>query len=70
MTTRPLHRSVRPFDEPVHTNPTGMDFEKRELLATQVSGSTVGGMIPTIADAIVVYDGVVISYGGDTVYKL
>ncbi|KKN72610.1 hypothetical protein LCGC14_0408520 [marine sediment metagenome] len=70
MTIRPRHTTTRPFDEPVHTNPTGMDFEKRELLVTQVSGSTVGGMMSTIADAIVVYDGVVISYSGDTVYKL
>ena len=29
--TRPRHRSTRPVDEPVSTNVTGMDFEKRRL---------------------------------------
>ena len=28
---RPRHISRRPEDQPVHTNPTGMDFEKRKL---------------------------------------
>ncbi len=67
---RPKHRSSRPFDEPVSTNPTGMDFEKRRLLITQVSGSTIKAMMPSISDAIVTYDGEVVSHEGDTVYKL
>ncbi len=67
---RPRHRSTRPFDEPVSTNPTGMDFEKRRLLITQVSGSTILAMMPSISDAIVTYDGEVVSHEGDTVYKL
>ena len=29
MNTRPRHRSIRPVDEPIDTNPTGMDFERR-----------------------------------------
>ncbi len=67
---RPKHRSTRPFDEPISTNPTGMDFEKRSLLITQVPGSTILAMMPTISDAIVTYDGEVVSHEGDTVYKL
>ncbi len=67
---RPRHRSTRPFDEPVSTNPTGMDFEKRRLLVTQVSGSTILALMPAISDAIVTYDGEVVSHEGDTVYKL
>lgn len=70
MNTRPRHRSTRPADIPVHINPTGMDFEKRRLLVTQVSGSTVGSMMPTISRALVFYDGVAVSYDGDAVYKL
>ncbi len=67
---RPRHHSSRPFDEPVSTNPTGMDFEKRRLLITQVSGSTILAMMPSISDAIVTYYGEVVSHEGDTVYKL
>ena len=32
MSLRPKHRSIRPSSEPIHTSPTGMDFEKRQLL--------------------------------------
>ncbi len=67
---RPHHRPTRPEDQPVHTNPTSMDFEKRQLLVTQVSGSTIKSMMPAISDAIVCYDGEVVSHEGDTVYKL
>lgn len=28
---RPRHKSNRPADEPIHTSPTGMDFDKRSL---------------------------------------
>lgn len=31
MPIRPRHKSVRPASEPIHTNPVGMDFEKRQL---------------------------------------
>ena len=31
MSTRPRHRSTRPGDEPIFTNLTGMDFEKRRI---------------------------------------
>ena len=68
--TRPRRRSIRPESQPISTSPTGMDFEKRRLIITQVAGSTILGIISSISNAIVVYDGVVISYGGDVVYKL
>jgi len=29
---RPRHRTTRPSDEPFFTSPTGMDFEKREMV--------------------------------------
>lgn len=32
MRIRPLHSSTRPADEPIFTNPTGMDFEKRRIV--------------------------------------
>ena len=67
---RPRHRSTRPFDEPVSTNPTGMDFEKRRLVVTQVSGSTVLAVMSTISNAIVTFDSRTVSHEGDTVYKL
>jgi len=70
MTLRPRHTPSRPSDDPIFTNASGMDFEKRQLLVTQVAGSTIGSMMPTISNAIVCYDGVVVSHGGDTVYKL
>ena len=31
---RPRHSSVRPVSEPITTSPTGMDFEKRQVLIT------------------------------------
>lgn len=67
---RPRHIPTRPADEPVYTNPTGMDFEKRQLVVTQVSGSVVLSMMPAISNAIVCFDGIVVSHEGDTVYKL
>ena len=67
---RPRHRSSRPFDEPVSTNPTGMDFEKRRLLITQVSGSTILALMPAISDAIVTYYGEPVTKDGEVVYKL
>lgn len=70
MSIRPKRQSIRPESIPMSTSPTGLDFEKRRLLITQVDGSTILAMMGTISDAIVCYDGVVISYDGDTVYKL
>ncbi len=67
---RPRRMSVRPSDEPIATNPTGMDFEKRRLVVTSVSGSTILALMPAISDSIVTFDGVVVNHGGDTVYKL
>ncbi len=70
MSTRPRHRSTRPFDEPVHTNPTGMDFEKRRLVVTSVSGTTVASLMPSVSNAIVTYEDAVVSYEDDVVYRL
>ena len=67
---RPRHRSTRPADEPISTNPTGMDFEKRRPLFTQVPGSAIKAMMPSISDALVCYDGVAVTLDGDAVYKL
>lgn len=38
---RPNRRSTRPEDQPVYTSPTGMDFEKRRIVAPLGLGSSV-----------------------------
>jgi len=44
---RQRHISTRPSDEPIHTNPTGMDFEKRSM---HIPASFIkDGMIDTVA---------------------
>lgn len=49
---RPRHRSTRPADESIHTNPSGMDFEKRRLHVP--AGSILNGMVDTVsADKII-----------------
>lgn len=70
MNTRPRHRSTRPADVPVHISPTGMDFEKRRLLITQVAGSTIQSMISSISNAIVRYEDTTISHEDKVVYQL
>lgn len=67
---RPRHRSARPADEPIHTNATGMDFEKRQLVVTRVAGSMILSIMPSISNAIVTFDSRIVSHDGDTVYKL
>jgi len=32
MSVRKRHLSTRPSDEPIFTNPTGMDFERRKII--------------------------------------
>ena len=70
MSLRKRHISTRPSDEPVSTNPTGMDFEKRELVVTQVSGTTIQAVSSPMTSAIVSYEGEVVSHEGSVVYKL
>ena len=67
---RPRHQSTRPQDEPMSVNPTGMDFEKRRLVITQVSGSTILSMMPAITNAIATYEDEVQSYEGNVQYYL
>jgi len=70
MSVRKRHISTRPADEPISTSPTGMDFEKRELLVTQVAGVTVQAVASPVASAIVTYEDVAVSHNGSMVYKL
>ena len=70
MKPRAKHIPRRPPDEPVYVNPTGMDFEKRRLVVTSVSGSTIKSMMPTISNALVTFDSRTVSHEGNTVYKL
>ncbi len=67
---RPKRISVRPEDQPIHTSPSSMDFEKRRMVVASVSPSMVGAMMPTVSSALVFYDGVAVSHDGDAVYKL
>ena len=62
--------SVRPQDEPIYTSPTGMDFEKRRLVVTSVSGQTVASLMPSIASAIVCFEDNVVSNDDSVVYQL
>ena len=70
MPLRPRHRSTRPSDEPMSTRSVGMDFEKRELLVTQVAGTTILAVATPVASALVSYEDEVVSHDGSVVYKL
>lgn len=62
----------RPTDTPIGSgvNVTGQDFEKRSILLTQISATTVNAMMPAISNALICYEDTVVSHEDKVVYKL